>query len=77
MGIKILSKNIKNNIKSSAVNAKTKKNSNNIKYKIKYFLCIKSCFHAVNKQRGTVKVVNNKKKIDIPSTPNEHSKFAK
>lgn len=71
IGTKILSKKIKKQSKSAAVKDKTKNKSKNKINKQNSFKFLKFLLHVVNKHIGKISVVNNKKKIDIPSTPHE------
>jgi hypothetical protein len=71
MGISILSKKTKKNIRSKDVNDNIKNTSNSKKYKQYSLTCIKFFFHEVNKHKGVMNVVKSTKNIDIPSTPNE------
>ncbi len=68
IGINKLSKNKQNKNKSKTVNANTKKNSI---LKINTNNHLTSLFSQTDKtQNGKINKVNNRKKIEIPSTPN-------
>jgi len=69
IGIKILSKKIKNEIRSNALKVKIRKRSKSKKYKQNSFTCKNFFFHEVNKHKGMIKVLNKIKNNDIPSTP--------
>ena len=71
IGINILSKKKKKEIRSVAIKEKIRNNSKKIKHKQYSFTNIKCFLYEVNKHKGIINVLNNIKNKEIPSIPKD------